>query len=411
MHWRMFFALLVAFCQAASAAAVIDAAHHTAEKEVASSSAMPQARRAFTASQTVQAAASAITKIGSTSQTGSRIAKDLSNGLYFQGNFAYQRTGSSVLLTVDDINNDSFTRTTGTLRLELWATSSAPARGAGFTGYRLAASATLAPLATRTFYSNVVETTTFLEAPAGTYYVVFVLSEFDSVNCATNDHYCVQDSAVFSSQITFGSISTTVTLLAQSVDECFENYPAAAVQTAQQLVPGVFAPYPPSASCASLGIGYFAGLLYSDSSVRVYTANAGEAQVLCSSGLVTSCTASSPSGPSYTDLWWNPAESGWGISITHHPATNQIFAAWYTYDGSGKPKWYVASSCPVANGTCTGTLYETTGTPLGAAWNNSLLTVHAVGSITFRFESPTVGLMSYTVNGISDSKIIIRNSF
>jgi Spy/CpxP family protein refolding chaperone len=33
----------------------------------------------------------------------------------------------------------------------------------------------------------------------------------------------------------------------------------------------------------------------------------------------------------YTDLWWNPNESGWGITITQHP-TNQIWAIWYTYD-------------------------------------------------------------------------------
>jgi len=35
----------------------------------------------------------------------------------------------------------------------------------------------------------------------------------------------------------------------------------------------------------------------------------------------------------YSDLWWNPAESGWGISITQHNAT--IFAAWFVYGSSG----------------------------------------------------------------------------
>jgi hypothetical protein len=33
----------------------------------------------------------------------------------------------------------------------------------------------------------------------------------------------------------------------------------------------------------------------------------------------------------YTDLWWNPSESGWGVSIVQH-ASNKMFAVWFTYD-------------------------------------------------------------------------------
>src|SRR4051812_29580569 len=47
----------------------------------------------------------------------------------------------------------------------------------------------------------------------------------------------------------------------------------------------------------------------------------------------------------YTDLWWNPNENGWGLTITQHPS-NQIWAIWYTYDprkqdpsGANKPIW------------------------------------------------------------------------
>jgi len=46
----------------------------------------------------------------------------------------------------------------------------------------------------------------------------------------------------------------------------------------------------------------------------------------------------------YTDLWWNANESGWGVALTQD--VGMIFAAWYTYDASGNPVWYVASSCP-----------------------------------------------------------------
>src|SRR5258708_12379924 len=38
----------------------------------------------------------------------------------------------------------------------------------------------------------------------------------------------------------------------------------------------------------------------------------------------------------YTDLWYNPAESGWGVTITQHspPArpNSQTYPIWYTHD-------------------------------------------------------------------------------
>jgi len=39
-------------------------------------------------------------------------------------------------------------------------------------------------------------------------------------------------------------------------------------------------------------------------------------------------------------LWWNPANSGWGISITQH-AGGQMFVVWFTYDAAGSPTWFV----------------------------------------------------------------------
>ena len=58
--------------------------------------------------------------------------------------------------------------------------------------------------------------------------------------------------------------------------------------------------------------------------------------------------AQSVPAANYSDMWWNPAESGWGISIAQHASTNQVFAVWYTYDprepassGRFKPLWLV----------------------------------------------------------------------
>ena len=124
--------------------------------------------------------------------------------LELSGSFAYSISGTSVQLTVDRIENNSVSRTTGTLRLELWASTTQPARGAAFTGYQLAISSTLNPLPPQTYYSSVVRNTTFSRPPDGTYWMVFVLAEFDSVNCPAADHYCIVDSGIFPLQETFG---------------------------------------------------------------------------------------------------------------------------------------------------------------------------------------------------------------
>src|SRR5512132_800942 len=41
----------------------------------------------------------------------------------------------------------------------------------------------------------------------------------------------------------------------------------------------------------------------------------------------------------YSDLWWNPAESGWGLSLTDHET--QLFGVWFTYRADGGPTWFV----------------------------------------------------------------------
>src|SRR5207253_3028829 len=50
--------------------------------------------------------------------------------------------------------------------------------------------------------------------------------------------------------------------------------------------------------------------------------------------------AKSTSTTDYTDLWWNPNESGWGLNLVQHP-WRAIFGVWYTYDLDGTRTWFV----------------------------------------------------------------------
>lgn len=113
----------------------------------------------------------------------------------------------------------------------------------------------------------------------------------------------------------------------------------------------------------------------------------------------------------YSDMWWNPNESGWGMSIIHHPSTGIIFSAWYAYDANGKPTWYVMSNCPIASTSCSGDIYKTTGSPPGQTWDTSKFSIAKVGTGSFSFTDTSNAVFTYSVSGVSGTKNISRQIF
>ena len=41
----------------------------------------------------------------------------------------------------------------------------------------------------------------------------------------------------------------------------------------------------------------------------------------------------------FSDIWWNPAEDGWGVQIVQQ--YNVAFATVYVYGADGQPRWFV----------------------------------------------------------------------
>jgi alpha-tubulin suppressor-like RCC1 family protein len=122
---------------------------------------------------------------------------------------------------------------------------------------------------------------------------------------------------------------------------------------------------------------------------------------------------SSSSGPlaiSYQGLWLKGDESGWGVNVTHQRTT--LFATWFTYDSDGTGMWLVASSvAQTSAGNFTGTLYRTVGPAFSANPFNSIsfpANYTQVGTLTLSFTDANTGTMSYTVNGVTQSKAITR---
>src|SRR5512132_2154613 len=74
------------------------------------------------------------------------------------------------------------------------------------------------------------------------------------------------------------------------------------------------------------------------------------------------------SAENYSDIWWNPSESGWGVTVADHET--QLFAVWYTYDTDGSPLWLtVPGGTFNSNRTVfSGDVYRTTGPSVQGAF-------------------------------------------
>jgi hypothetical protein len=120
-------------------------------------------------------------------------------------------------------------------------------------------------------------------------------------------------------------------------------------------------------------------------------------------------TASRASSTNYQDLWWNPAESGWGINVTHQD--NTLFATLFTYDAGGRTLWLVMSNgVRQSDGSYLGDLFRTTG-PVFNATPFTGVTVSTVGTMRLRFSDGNNGTLTYTYNGATVTKSITRQLF
>jgi hypothetical protein len=103
----------------------------------------------------------------------------------------------------------------------------------------------------------------------------------------------------------------------------------------------------------------------------------------------------------YTDLWWIPAESGWGVNVVQ--TDNFMFLTFFIYGQDHKPTWYSADLVLDSSGAFTGGLYATTGTYYAQPWNPSDAgTAQQVGNASFRPSSTNAyqATLTYVVNGV-----------
>ncbi len=123
----------------------------------------------------------------------------------------------------------------------------------------------------------------------------------------------------------------------------------------------------------------------------------------------TGTTASRAGASNYSDLWWNAAEPGWGLTLAHQG--NTVFVLWYTYGAGGVDQWFSGSALTLQeDGSFAGALQRpNSGTPLPQI-NGPATTfpVPQVGLAILEFSNGETGTFSYQVGDVTQMKPIQR---
>jgi hypothetical protein len=111
----------------------------------------------------------------------------------------------------------------------------------------------------------------------------------------------------------------------------------------------------------------------------------------------------------FSDLWWNQSESGWGAQLVQN--NGLIFATVFVYGVDGRPTWFTAQLHETGNFTWTGPLYSTTGPWFASVpFDSSAVGVRQAGTMTFHAATIASGTLEYSVDGVSVTKSVTRQT-
>ena len=111
---------------------------------------------------------------------------------------------------------------------------------------------------------------------------------------------------------------------------------------------------------------------------------------------------------SYDDMWWNPAESGWGINLVQQG--DVAFVTWFVFGQDRQPTWFVSTMRATSGTTYAGDLYTGTGRAYYAP-SFGIDPAPPVGMATITFSDAQHASLRYTVKGTRIAKQIERFTF
>ena len=129
---------------------------------------------------------------------------------------------------------------------------------------------------------------------------------------------------------------------------------------------------------------------------------------------IAGATALPASAGQYSDLWWNPQESGWGVNVVQQLET--AFVTLFVYGPDGKPTWYVAPDARITHygmpgPLFNGTLYRTQGPWHGGVFDPRQVHATAVGTVDLEVLAKDRMRVHYTAEGVAVVKDVIRQTW
>ena len=199
---------------------------------------------------------------------------------------------------------------------------------------------------------------------------------------------------------TFVPASVRVTMVSNviSVTELFNN---------------CFAPGTPQVVDVQLG-----ALPAGDYRVQVFPAIASVSQPLEDLTFKVRDPVQAPGSPrplvDYTGLWYNPQQSGWGLSL-FQGATHVTFGLLFVYDSANRPEWYSLQGAHwTGSRTLAGTLFRTTGPAFGGSFNASQVAYTQVGTAAIDFTQPPGqegrARLTYSIGSTNVTTTVVRIS-
>jgi hypothetical protein len=115
-----------------------------------------------------------------------------------------------------------------------------------------------------------------------------------------------------------------------------------------------------------------------------------------------------PSSKSRQDMWWNPAEPGWGVNVVQQ--NNVLFLTWFIFGADGKPTWVTSDMRSTDGVAFSGNVYSTTGAAYSAPVfvSNPAVTV---GTATLTLNDANHGTLIYSIGGSQVTKAVQRLTF
>lgn len=144
--------------------------------------------------------------------------------------------------------------------------------------------------------------------------------------------------------------------------------------------------------------------------LHVFKAAVGAALVAIAigSGAATKPTA----GTVFTDLWWNPAESGWGVTVDHQGEV--MFLTFFVHRPDGSPYWVVGTlnhvEVSAPNIVFEGELYEARGPWFGGPFDSRVVSERIVGKATFTASERNAATLAYEIDGVVVTKSMQRQT-